>query len=175
MQAQASQAQAASDAQAAADAAAAAAAMGLGGQGQGEGDGQGQGGGNPGQQPGQWNDGQDRQPGAGMAGGGVGSGDRNFKEAAPFGTKIEKAPQQLDEKGKLLAVTLIKAGALTGEAKQELREVTEAAAREAAEEVKSERVGRAAQGAVKGYFQSLAPEADSGEAVPPAGQQEKTP
>lgn len=88
-------------------------------------------------------------------GGGVGEGDRSFKEVAPFTVRPERAPTQTDERGRVLASSFVRAGALRGEATEELKEVTRAAEQQAAEEVDTERVGRAAQRVVRQYFNAL--------------------
>lgn len=104
---------------------------------------------------GQWNDNDPKNKGAGMGGGGIGAGGRAEKQLAPYTTKAEKAPVQDIESGRVLASTLVKAGTLKGEAKEQLKEVARAAQQEATDEVDQELISRSSQQAVKGYFNSI--------------------
>jgi hypothetical protein len=110
--------------------------------------------GGQGSQDGEGNGGQGN--GDGMQNGeGQATGDRSGKSERPFGIQKERAPVQNIEEGKILASTIVKAGTIKGEAREQLKEVAQAAEQEAAEEVDTERVSRAAQNAVKKYFESL--------------------
>lgn len=115
-----------------------------------------------GQGQGQWKPGGDKpfngQESHGR-GGGQGAGDRSYKAQAPYQVKQEKSPSQNNENGRILASTLVKAGAIKGESKEQLKEAARSAEQEAAEEVDTERVGKAAQGAVREYFRSLGTDA----------------
>ncbi|CAN5438721.1 hypothetical protein BH09PLA1_BH09PLA1_19380 [soil metagenome] len=121
-------------------------------QGQGNQPGQGQnpGGGDP-NQPwnGQANDGM--QPNNG----GQGAGDRSGKKQAPYAVKPEMSPSIDDEKGKILASTLVKGAALKGESKEQLKEVVENAIKNSADEIDQDRVSRQAQRVVRDYFSSI--------------------
>ncbi|MFN4241775.1 MAG: hypothetical protein ACK4PI_00905 [Tepidisphaerales bacterium] len=88
-------------------------------------------------------------------GGGQGAGDRSFKEVAPFAVRPDRAPTQTDERGRVLASSFVRAGAIKGEATEELKDVVRSNEQQAAEEVDTERVGRAAQRTVRQYFNSL--------------------
>ena len=51
--------------------------------------------------------------------------------------------------------TLVKAGALRGESKEQLKEIARAAQQESTDEVEQELISRSSQQAVKGYFGSM--------------------
>jgi hypothetical protein len=128
------------------------------GQGKGGNQNQGQGqwanqGGNQGKNAGQWNG----QANNGIAPnpGGFGAGDRSGKQWAPFAVKQEIDQSQDIESGKLLASTFVKAGTVKGESKETLKTVTQAAEREATDEIDSEHVSKQAQGVVRKYFDTL--------------------
>jgi hypothetical protein len=125
-----------------------------GGQWQGAGDNQG------GDQNRPW-DGQARD-GMAPTQGGQGAGDRSAKQQAPYAVKPEMDPSQDDEKGRILATTLVKGDALKGESKEALKEVTESALKEAAEEVDQDRVSRQAQRVVREYFSSMQKDTETG-------------
>ena len=74
---------------------------------------------------------------------------------APFTVKQEVSKSKDDDKGRVIAATLVKADALKGETKAEVREVAKAAMQDATDEVDSERVGRQAQKVVRDYFGSM--------------------
>ena len=116
----------------------------------------GQGGGDP-NQP--WN-GQ-ANDGMGPNNGGVGAGDRSGKQQAPYAVKPELSPSIDDEKGKILASTLVKGAALKGQSKEQLKEVTESALKNQAEEIDQDRVSRQAQRVVRDYFSSIQNDAAS--------------
>lgn len=120
------------------------------------------GGGNQGQgQQGQW----DGQAGfAGQNAGGIGAGDRTYKAPAPFGVREEFAPSQENPQGRVLASTLVRAAALKGESRAELREALQASSKQASDEIDRDRVSRAAQRVVRDYFNSMQKAA---EAPPP--------
>ena len=105
---------------------------------------------------GQWKPGDpEGKKGNGMGGPGQGNGGVARKEVAPYTVKAEKAPVQDIENGKILAATLVKAGALNGESKEKVKEVARAAQQDSTDEVEQELIGRSSQQAVKGYFNSL--------------------
>lgn len=105
---------------------------------------------------GEWGQGDAQNKGAGMGGPGIGAGGRGEKQLAPFGTKRENSPSQLDEKGRILANVFIKDNQpIKGAAKADLKDIAAAAEQEAADEVDQERIGRSAQNVVKDYFGSL--------------------
>jgi hypothetical protein len=109
---------------------------------------------NPG---GQWKSGTPgEKPGKGEGrGAGRASGDRNYKEEAPYSIKKEHAPTQNIESGKLLASTLVKMGNDKGKSQETLKEVQRDAEQEQAEDVDTDRVSRSQQKAVHDYFNSL--------------------
>lgn len=131
----------------------------------------------PGDGGGQWNAnanlaGNNQQPGQfqpGFAGpnpGGIGAGDRTYKSPAPFGVKPEISPSQDDEKGRILASSLIKDNKpLKGASTETLKQVAESALKEQTDEVEQERISRQAQRAVREYFSSMEKEA-AGAAAP---------
>jgi hypothetical protein len=120
----------------------------------GQGDGQGQGNGDG--PNGEWGNKNPKGQGEGQGRqGGQATGDRNYKQATPYGVKKERAPVQNIDGGKILASSLVKAGTVKGDAKEQLKAVQKAAEQEAAEEVDTDRVSRSAQKAVKEYFNSL--------------------
>ncbi len=104
---------------------------------------------------GQWNNNNNRKfrgPNNGMAGGGIGAGDRTFKEQAPYSTKEEISKSEDIEGGKILASTLIKAKTIKGESKVGASSVAPPPEQEQTDEVEQERISRPAQEAVKEYF-----------------------
>lgn len=153
MKADAQQVAAAQAAAAAAAADAAAACNNPGGQPGGQGQGQ-----KPGQwggknQQGQWGKGNPNgQPGQMPNGGGIGIGDRTFKEQAPYQIKEEISNSQDIEGGKILASTMIKSKSIKGESKVGVAEVAPPPEQEATDEIEQERISRPAQQAVKEYF-----------------------
>lgn len=135
------------------------------GQGNWQGKGQNQPGGGDPNQPwnGQANDGL--QPNNG----GQGAGDRSGKQQAPYAVKPEMSPSIDDEKGKILASTLVKGAALKGESKEQLKDVVESAIKNQADEIDQDRVSRQAQRVVRDYFSSIqndAATAGAGAAAP---------
>jgi hypothetical protein len=96
-----------------------------------------------------------------MAGGGIAEGRRAAPTPAPFGVKEELSSSATIEKGKLLASNYVKASALKGESKAQLKRVTEAAETEATDEVDQTRVSRQAREAVKEYHRSMQKDADA--------------
>jgi hypothetical protein len=169
MQAMAQDAQQIAGAQQAAAAAADQAMNGMNGQMNGN-----QNGNNAGAWQGQGNDmadGGQRQPWNGQANdgmgpnpGGPGAGDRSAKTQAPYAVKPEMDPSKDDEKGKILMTQLVKGDALKGESKEQLKEITESAVKNAADEVDQDRVSRQAQKVVRDYFSSM--QQDSGASAP---------
>ena len=53
-----------------------------------------------------------------------GAGDRHEKEQAPYAIKPEMDPSKDDDKGRILASTLVKASVLKGESKEQVKEIT---------------------------------------------------
>jgi hypothetical protein len=104
-------------------------------------------------------------PGQNPGGGNQGFGGHLYKSAAPYTVKQVFSPSQDNPNGRVLASTLVKAGALRGEKHAELRDVAVAAQQDAPDEVDQDRVSRQAQSAVKEYFRSM--EEDS--ATPASG------
>jgi hypothetical protein len=103
---------------------------------------------------------------AGPNPGGIGAGDRTYKSPAPFGVKPEISPSQDDEKGRILASSLIKDNKpLKGASTEMLKQVAESALKEQTDEVEQERISRQAQRAVREYFSSMEKEA-AGAAAP---------
>jgi len=88
-------------------------------------------------------------------------GDRSGKQQAPYAVKPELSPSIDDEKGKILASTLVKGAALKGQSKEQLKEVTESALKNQAEEIDQDRVSRQAQRVVRDYFSSIQNDAAS--------------
>jgi hypothetical protein len=169
MQAMKADAQQVAAAQAAAAQAAADAAAGLNGQGQQAGQQQGQNGNWNGQ--GQFGNNQNNKwngpPNQGR-GGGVAAGDRTFKELAPGGFKQEISPSQDDEKGKILASTLIKAQSEMFKSLLCASAFAPPPEHEATYEIEQERISRPAHVAVKNYFSAWQKGAEKGGAIAPA-------
>jgi hypothetical protein len=106
-----------------------------------------------GQQP--WGQPQNGQ-GNGPNMGGVGAGNNRPNPAiAPFSTKNETDIKQKDEKGKVLASNVVKAGSLKGDAKMQLHDVLPPTDKDAAEEVGEQRIPRQDQDVVRGYFGNI--------------------
>lgn len=114
------------------------------------------GGNNAGDQP--WNPDVAEVPQEGPGGAGIGMGERPRSDGAPFTIKQEVSPSIDDEKGKTLASYFVKADAIKGEARAELREVAEAGEKQATDEIDQDRIPRSTQNSVRDYFRSLAPE-----------------
>lgn len=93
--------------------------------------------------------------------GGVGAGDRTGKQQAPFDIKPEIDPSQNDDKGKVLAVTLVKDSALKGESKAQLKEIAESAVKNQSEEIDQDRISRQAQKVVREYFNAVQKDAEA--------------
>jgi hypothetical protein len=125
---------------------------GQGGQGQGQGGGQGQWGANdPNQQ--QQPGGGGQQPGQGGQGGGKGFG--SPKAEAPYTLKQEVDTSDRIDSGKLLATTFVKASALKGENKLELKQIAANAEKDETDEIDQDRISRQAQGVVREYFKTM--------------------
>ncbi|HVT88990.1 MAG TPA: hypothetical protein VHD56_09070 [Tepidisphaeraceae bacterium] len=88
--------------------------------------------------------------------GGIGAGDRTYKNAAPYQVKQEIDPSQDDEKGRILASNYIKDNKPNkGQSTETLKEVADRAQKEQVDEIDQERISRQAQKAVKEYFNSM--------------------
>jgi hypothetical protein len=104
-------------------------------------------------QEGEW-DGMARP--AGPNPGGIGAGDRTYKQQAPFTVKQEVSQSQDDEKGKILASSFVKdSKPIKGDSKVTLKDVAAAAQAEQTDEVDTERISPQAQKAVREYFSSM--------------------
>jgi hypothetical protein len=79
------------------------------------------------------------------------------------------SPSQDNPNGRILASTLVKAGALRGEKRAALRDVAVAAQQDAPNEVDQDRVSRQAQSAVKEYFRSMEEDGGTPAASGPPG------
>jgi hypothetical protein len=144
------------------------------GGGQAGGNGGKQGGGQNGNQPGgqgqkpggqggqgEWKPGKPDGAGAGMGGPGIGAGGTAPVEEAPFDFKEEISKSQENEKGQILAQTLVKSDAEKGESTAELREVVRSNLQESTDEVDNQRISRQAQKAVRDYFSGITGQAPS--------------
>jgi hypothetical protein len=97
---------------------------------------------------------------AGPNPGGIGAGDRTYKQQAPFTVKQEVSQSQDDEKGKILASSFVKdSKPIKGDSKVTLKDVAAAAQAEQTDEVDTERISPQAQKAVREYFSSMEREA----------------
>jgi len=116
--------------------------------------------------PGQWNG----QPGPGDPNqGGIGAGDRTFKQQAPFAVKKEVSQSQDNEEGKILASNFIKDNKpIKGDSKLSLQDVARSAQKEQTDEVDNERVSRAAQKVVREYFKSMEDDAAAAPSTAPS-------
>jgi hypothetical protein len=114
----------------------------------------GQWGGNP-QQPGNPQQGNP-QVGQGL-GAGQAAGDRPMAEFAPAGFTPEHSPSQDQENGKILASTFVKAEAIKGESKAQLKELLSQDARQPdqTDEIDQQRISRQDQEVVKKYFEAI--------------------
>ncbi len=93
--------------------------------------------------------------------GGQGAGDRSLKQQAPYQVKQEVSKSQDDEKGRILASTLVKAAAIKGESKETAKEVAASELKDQTEEVDQDRVSRQAQSVVKDYFSTMQQDAEA--------------
>jgi hypothetical protein len=100
--------------------------------------------------------GEQNPNGGGQGGWAKANGAGQKPQPAPFDVKAELSNSQTIEKGKLLASNYVKASALKGESKAQLKRVVEAAESDAADEVDQSRVTRQARQAVKEYHRSVA-------------------
>src|SRR5207248_919958 len=97
---------------------------------------------------------QNGQPGGNQGAAGVG-GQRPNPQEAPFSVKDERDPSQLNEKGKVLASTFVKAGSIKGESKIGLHDVVPSVDKDATDEVGEERIPRGDQSVVRDYFATI--------------------
>jgi hypothetical protein len=108
--------------------------------------------------PGPFEQGDPRNRPVGNAGGGgpgQANGARPKPTPTPFDVKQELSKSDTIEKGKILASNFVKASALKGESKAQLKQVVEALETEATDEVDQTRVSRQAREAVKEYNRSI--------------------
>lgn len=98
---------------------------------------------------------QQRNDGNNPGGGHNGFGGHLYKTQAPYTVKRVLDPSQNIADGRVLASTLVKAGALRGEKREALKDVAVAAEKDAPDEVDQDRVSRKAQNVVKEYFRSM--------------------
>lgn len=126
------------------------------GQGEGQGQGQGKWGDQQanGQGQGQQGQGQGNGP-AGWNQGGQAAGDRNYETPAPFGVKRVNSPGDRDDKGQVLAGAFVKASALKGESRQQLKDVITSADKDQTDEVDQDRIPLSSQKVVREYFKSM--------------------
>jgi hypothetical protein len=121
-----------------------------------------------------WKQGQNNQgnpkPNQGQGGFGIGAGPRDYKEEAPYDVKQEVDKSEDIDGGKILASTLVKARSEKGKSSVGLQQMAQRAQQEATDEVEQDRIGKAAQQAVKEYFRSVAEDAPTG-----AGPQQQQP
>jgi len=87
--------------------------------------------------------------------GGPAVGGRPPGEVAPFSVKDETDTFQKDEKGTILAKTMVKGDSLKGDAKMEMRKVLPSVEKDATDEVDEQRVSRQDEGVVRDYFSTL--------------------
>ena len=92
--------------------------------------------------------------------GGPAVGGRPPPEVAPFSVKDETDTFQKDEKGRILAKTMVKGDSLKGDAKMEVRKVIPSVDKEATDEVDEQRVSRQDEGVVRDYFSTLKKDAE---------------
>jgi chemotaxis protein histidine kinase CheA len=90
---------------------------------------------------------------------GQGQGAGQGQMPAPFGIKPEQSASPEDEKGRILASSLVQAGQLKGDAKAQLQQVIERAKGDQTDEIDQDRVSRAARKVVRDYFNSMQPSA----------------
>lgn len=115
---------------------------------------------------GQWDAGQGQgqggQGGQGMGQGfsgpnrgGIGMGERRKGGATPYTTKKEVDKGEMDDKGKVLSSSFVKADSIKGESKEQLKQIIQSAQRDAADDIDRDRVPMQARDAVQKYFDSV--------------------
>jgi hypothetical protein len=124
---------------------------------------------NPNGKNGDWKSGDpEGKQGKGFGGPGQATGGRPKADQAPYGVKEEISKSADNQKGKLLASNYVKDNQpIKGQAKENLKEIADAAEHDAAEEVDTDRVSRQASKAVKDYFGSMGEEEPAAQ-TPPA-------
>ncbi len=106
-----------------------------------------------------WAAGDPQGKGAGMGGPGIGAGGRAAKNPSPFASKPEMDSSPDNQKGKVLASTYIKDNhPIAGKSGETLKDVAEAAQKEADDEVDNERIGLQARSTVAKYFKTMTDE-----------------
>ena len=124
---------------------------------------------------GQWGAGDpnQQQPGGGGGqgpgnnqGNGHGFGGGGTKAEAPYTLKQEVDTSERIDSGKLLATTFVKASALKGENKLELKQIAAAAEKDEADEIDQDRISRQAQGVVRQYFNTMQQDAEASATQP---------
>lgn len=124
----------------------------------GDGNGSGTGPTSPGQQPGGQGGGKQGAPGGqgtNRAGRGHTASVATGGQDVPFTVDKKTALGEENDKGRMLAGSLVKADAPKGESKAALRDAARSAEQEAADEVDSDRVGKRSQKVVRDYFGSM--------------------
>jgi hypothetical protein len=94
-------------------------------------------------------------------GGGQGHGPDGVKAQAPYTLKQEVDPSERIDSGKLLAATFVKASALKGENKLELKQIAVAAEKDETDEIDQDRISRQAAGVVREYFNTMQKDAEA--------------
>ncbi len=103
-----------------------------------------------------WAQGDPKGKGAGMGGPGIGDGGRAAKNPSPFASKPEMDSSADNEKGRILASLYIKDNhPISGKSGESLKDVAQAAEKDADDEVDNERIGNQAKSTVRKYFQSM--------------------
>jgi hypothetical protein len=103
-----------------------------------------------------WAAGNPQGKGAGMGGPGVGAGGRASKAPSPFASKPEMDASGDNQKGRILASFFVKDNhPIAGKSGETLKDVAQAAEKDADDEVDNERIGNQAKSTVKKYFQSM--------------------
>ena len=87
--------------------------------------------------------------------GGLGMGERRKGGATPYTMKKEVDKGEMDEKGKVLSSSFVKADSIKGESKEQLKQIIQSAQKDTADDIDRDRVPMQARDAVKKYFDSI--------------------
>lgn len=115
---------------------------------------------------GQWDNGQQQAQGgqggqgigqgfSGPNNGGRGMGERRKGGSTPYTTKKEVDKGEMDEKGKILSSSFVKADSIKGESKEQLKQIIQSAQKDAADDIDRDRVPMPARDVVQKYFDSV--------------------
>ncbi|GEM_PF-804551 len=111
---------------------------------------------------GKWDSGQQQAQGGQQNGQGVGQGfsnagigERRKGGATPYTLKKEVDKGEMNEKGKVLSSSFVKADSIKGESKEQFKQIIQSAQKDTADDIDRDRVPMQARDAVKKYFDSI--------------------